>query len=240
MLGRWRIRTMVVALLTCSAIGIGGYSLAAVQTRATDAEAEALLARDNAALIAEQVREACDRQGPTAAELGDLCRQAEQVAQEPAEPVAPTEEQLRPLVQDAVAGWLSANPPAPGRAPTVDEITAVVQDELERNPPPPGRAPTAEEIRPLVAEEVEAYLTAHPPPPGTAGEDGQPGADGRDGQDGADGRDGVDGVDGEPPHSWVAERCYPRVVGPDDCRVERCERVADFDPAQPRYVCTED
>jgi hypothetical protein len=45
------------------------------------------LAQDNAASIASQVRAACDRHGVTARELGDLCRQAQEVEERPAETI---------------------------------------------------------------------------------------------------------------------------------------------------------
>jgi hypothetical protein len=45
------------------------------------------LATDNAASIAAQVRAACERRGLTAIELGDLCRQAEEIEERPAETI---------------------------------------------------------------------------------------------------------------------------------------------------------
>lgn len=180
----------------------------------TRAEQEAELAADNAAAIAEQVRDACAREGPVALQLGDLCRQAEQVAEEPAEPVAipPTDEQLRPIVERFVAEWLAANPPRDGRdgrTPTVAEISTLIMAELAANPPPAGedgRTPTAADIRPIVVEEVAAFLEANPPP---AGEDGEDGQDGEDGERGPPGPTCPEGttlqerrVVGPPPETW--------------------------------------
>lgn len=233
---------LVIAVVAAVAIGIGGYSLAALdrgegqqEERAEEAEQEAALSRATAQEIAAQVRAACQEHGEVAQLLGDVCEHAEQVAEEPAEPVlvTPTEEQLRPLVQQYVADWLSRNPPRDGRdgeTPSVHLIADLIVAELERNPPPlgeDGRTPTPEEIRPIVAEEVAAYLLANPAPAG------QPG---RDGADGAPGRDGVDGRDGQPPHSWTTTRCD--VLG--QCTTERCERTDHFDPAAPTYVCSEE
>jgi hypothetical protein len=107
------------------------------------------LAADNAASIAAQVRAACERRGLTAIELGDLCRQAEQIEERPAETI-------------------------PGRPPTADEIEAAVETvlterpglirseliaataaHLTRNPPDPGEdapPPTAEQVFAAVAQ----------------------------------------------------------------------------------------
>lgn len=51
------------------------------------ADRELLVAQDNAAAIAEEVRAACARDGVTARRLGDLCDRAQQVAAEPAVPI---------------------------------------------------------------------------------------------------------------------------------------------------------
>lgn len=195
------------------------------------AEERAELSEGNAQHIAEEVRDACRRQGEVARRLGDICRQAEEVAAAPAEPVVatPSDEQLRPLVQQYVAAWLAANPPPPGRdgrdAPSLSELTDVIMREiaveLERNPPPAGEdgeSVTPEQLRPIVVEEVAAHLEANPPPPGEDGEDGQ---------------DGADGADGEPPESWTFTTCD--ALG--QCTEQRCERAEDFDPDAPRYEC---
>lgn len=213
---RWRTRTLVIALITAAAVGVGGYSLAVTQARtageaerADAAEVEALVARDNAVAIADAVRDACAQEDETAKLLGDLCRQADEVVEEPAEPtlVAPTEEQLRPLVQEFTNAWLARNPPRDGRdgrTPTVDEIADLIAAEYARNPPSDGedgedgRTPTAAEIRPIVVEAVNAHLAATPPPPGEPGQDGQDGATGPRGEQGPQGEQGLQGERGEP------------------------------------------
>lgn len=249
----WRRRTLVVALVTAAAVGIGGWSLAAVQTRAVDqqqraedAEEEALVARDNAVAIAEGVRAACAQEDETAELLGDLCGHADEVVEEPAEPalVGPTEEQLRPLVREYVHEWLAQNTPRygrDGRTPTVDEITAIVTPivvaEVARNQPEDGRTPTPEEITaiaaPIVAQEVDAWLSANPPPPGEPGQDGSDGAPGQDGAAGADGRDGVDGEDGQPPAGWT-QPCGS-LLDPDRRCV--CTRDPESPDEAPAYSC---
>lgn len=75
-----------------------------------------------------------------------------------------------------------------------------------------------------------------PGPAGPTGPSGQPGragvdgADGADGQDGRDGTDGQDGKNGQPPAGWTYTD--PKGV------TYTCTRVANFDPAAPRYECT--
>lgn len=66
---------------------------------------------------------------------------------------------------------------------------------------------------------------------GADGEQGPPGPAGADGQDGSMGPAGPPGQDGEPPVSWV-------VYGTNGTVTERCQRVDDFNPAEPRYTCT--
>lgn len=78
-------------------------------------------------------------------------------------------------------------------------------------------------------------------PSGPVGPSGIPGADstvpgptgpaGRDGASGAPGRDGSDGTDGAPPAEWT--------FTDQDGRTYRCTPVADFDPDNPRYRCTQ-
>lgn len=238
---RWRTRTIVVALVTAAAVGLGGWSLALSQARhgqevqrADAAEAEARVSSQNAVAIAEAVRQACEREGETAELLGDLCHRADEVVEEPSEPalVAPTEEQLRPLVQEYTEAWLARHPPQDGRTPTVAEIVDVVAGEVARqlaaDPPQDGRTPTAAELRPIVEDVVAVYLEANPPPRGEPGEDGADGTPGRDGVDGAPGRDGADGQDGEdgqPPAGWT-QPCGS-LLDPD----RRC--VCIRDPASP-------
>lgn len=68
-------------------------------------------------------------------------------------------------------------------------------------------------------------------PPGADGKDGAQGPPGADGKDGAVGPAGPAGANGEPPMSWV-------VYGSNGQVTERCEREANFNPAEPRYTCT--
>lgn len=207
---------------------------------------QAKLSAANAEAIARQIHDACKRQDETAERLGDVCQQAELIAEEPTEPavVAPTDEQLRPLVQEFTESWLARHPPRDGRdgeTPTADQIADLISAEYARNPPQDGedgedgRTPTAAEVRPLVVEAVNAYLAASPPPPGEPGTDGRDGADGQPGRDGIDGRDGVDGAPGEPPDSWTTTRCD--VIG--RCITETCVRAEPFDPQAPAYTCSE-
>jgi hypothetical protein len=65
---------------------------------------------------------------------------------------------------------------------------------------------------------------------GIVGPPGVNGTDGQDGQNGTNGRDGVDGDNGQPPVGWVTTRA--------DQSQEVCSRVANFDPANPQYVCS--
>lgn len=64
-----------------------------------------------------------------------------------------------------------------------------------------------------------------PGPTGPAGQDGAPG------QDGQNGADGADGTDGAPPSEWT--------YTDQDGNAYRCVPVADFDPDNPRYQCTQ-
>jgi hypothetical protein len=76
--------------------------------------------------------------------------------------------------------------------------------------------------------------------PGPTGERGRPGIDGTAGEDGTDGQNGTDGAQGdpgdrgpagEPPVGWTVTR--------SDGSTETCVRATPFDPAAPRYECTE-
>lgn len=83
----------------------------------------------------------------------------------------PTDEQIAV----AVAVWLRANPPSPGRAPTDGEIAAATTAYLAANPPAPGAqgaqgergeqgpqgVPASDE---QIAAAVAAWLRANPPP----------------------------------------------------------------------------
>lgn len=164
---------------------------------------QAQLAADNAASIARQVQAACERRGDTAAQLGDLCRQAEQVEQEPAEtvpgppgPPGPpaSDEQIDAAVAQFCSldgcrgprGFPGADSTVPGPRGRPGEDSTV--------PGPPG-PPGADSTVPGPPGPAGADSTV-PGPPGPPGADstvpGPPGADGEDGRDGADGRGIVD------------------------------------------------
>lgn len=78
-------------------------------------------------------------------------------------------------VASAVAAYLAANPPQPGRTPTEAEVASATAAYLAANPPAAGPqgpqgdqgpGPTDEQV----AAAVTAWLAAHPPPycaPGT-------------------------------------------------------------------------
>jgi hypothetical protein len=101
--------TVVLALVLVAAIGWYLVDRLWAEQRVVVAEEETVLAKENAAQIASEVRAACDRQGQTARELGDLCRQAEVIEQEPTATI-------------------------PGRPPNAEEIEAAVETVLEERP----------------------------------------------------------------------------------------------------------
>ena len=106
-----------------------------------------------------------------------------------------------------------AGPPGPSGAPGKAAPT------ITPSPGPPG---------PAGPSGVPGADSTIPGPTGPAGQDGAPGADGADG---VPGQDGTDGKDGAPPSEWT--------YTDQDGREYRCIPVDDFDPAQPRYRCTQ-
>lgn len=193
------------------AIAVAGFILGLRLSATTDERDVAVQQRDATAVQAVQatdpVLQLCADPTPVGDALRndprDPCELAEKVqatpvpgipgATGPAGPSGergpgPTEAQVRA----AVSAYLTANPPAPGRAPTAAEISGAVAAYLAANPPPagppgvagengqpgqpgqegakgePGRAPTDEEV----AAAVAAYLAANPPPAGPAGPPG--------------------------------------------------------------------
>lgn len=126
-------------------------------------------------------------------------------AGKPGDPGRPGADASTDQIQQAVAGWLQANPPAsgtPGANATPQQIAQAVADWLSVNPPAPGRDATPDQISAAVtawlnahppakgdpglnaspdqiASAVAAYLIKWPPPPGTPG---QPGANATDAQ----------------------------------------------------------
>lgn len=103
-----------------------------------------------------------------------------------------------------------AGPPGPSGKPA---------PTITPSPGPPG---------PSGAPGAPGADSTVPGPTGPAGQDGAPGTPGTDGQPG---RDGSDGQDGAPPSEWT----YTDQEG----REYRCTPVADFDPDNPRYRCTQ-
>lgn len=79
-----RPRSQMLTVLLLVAIGL---MVAWITFDRASSERELQVTRDNAAAIARQINDACDRGGATAAILGDTCRQAALVEQEPADPI---------------------------------------------------------------------------------------------------------------------------------------------------------
>lgn len=69
-------------------------------------------------------------------------------------------------------------------------------------------------------------------PQGATGEQGPQGPTGPQGEPGAIGPAGPPGKDGQPPYSWL-------VFDENQNIIESCERAEGFDPAAPRYTCTQ-
>jgi hypothetical protein len=99
--------------------------------------------------------------------------------------IAPSTEDLRPMVIEAVSRALSEMPPPKDGAPG------------EKGDPGRDAEPVSNE---KIVDAVARWLEANPPPAGRDGEPGErgePGLSGADGKDGADGRDGAPGPQGE-------------------------------------------
>jgi hypothetical protein len=141
---------------------------------------ESQVSADNAASIAAQVRAACDRNGETARELGDLCRQAEEVEQRPAETISGPQGPPGPPGRDSTVPGPQGPRGFPGSM------------GIQGPPGPPGASIEGPQGPP--GESVQG-------PRGPAGEPGAPGPQGEPGESivgppgpaGADGQDGVDG-----------------------------------------------
>jgi hypothetical protein len=140
----------------------------------------AQLATDNAASIAAQIRAACERNGVTARELGDLCRQAEQIEERPAETIPGPPGPPGPPGRDSTVPGPAGPRGFPGSM------------GIQGPPGPPGAS--IEGPQGPAGESVQG-------PQGPAGEPGAPGPQGEPGESivgpagpaGADGQDGVDG-----------------------------------------------
>lgn len=82
-------------------------------------------------------------------------------------------------IDDAVAAYLIAHPPAPGKSVTPAMVATAVGDFLTAYPPTPGRPPTAQEI----ASAATDYLSTHAAQfTGATGQTGQAGKDATDAQ----------------------------------------------------------
>lgn len=114
------------------------------------------------------------------------------------------------------------------QVPSPEQIRSEVAAQLAKLPPPPvGPAPQQ------LDEAVQAYITANIETlRGPQGEQGEPGqsppclAEPTQCQGAA----GEQGLRGEPPVGWTVDEA--------DGSTTMCERVADFDPAAPRYRCS--
>ena len=85
-----RGQTLTAILLLIVVLLVGWLAIDQALTRQSlqQAEGSLQLAEDNAADLARQIREACDREGVVARELGsDMCRRAQQIERAPAETV---------------------------------------------------------------------------------------------------------------------------------------------------------
>jgi hypothetical protein len=149
------------------------------------------LAADNAASIATQVRAACDRHGETARELGDLCRQAEEVEQRPAETIpgpmgergmpGPTGPQGPPGLRGLQGEQGEPGPPGP-------EGPRGIQGDPGAVGPVGPSGPTGETGSAGPAGETIVGPEGPQGPQGEQGETGPAGPAGPAGSDGADGR----------------------------------------------------
>jgi hypothetical protein len=152
---------------------------------------ESQVSADNAASIAAQVRAACDRNGETARELGDLCRQAEEIEQRPAETIpgpmgergmpGPTGPQGPPGLRG-----LQGEQGEPG-PPGAEGPRGIQGDPGAVGPVGPS-GPTGETGSAGPAGETIVGPEGPQGPQGEQGETGPAGPAGPAGSDGADGR----------------------------------------------------
>lgn len=151
-------------------------------------------------------------------------------------------------IDDAVAGYLAAHPPAPGASATPAMVATAVGDYLGANPPAPGRAPTSTEIAAAANAYIASHLSDFIGPQGSPGDTGPTGAagPGPSAQQIADavnsycnpgagavspceGPPGQTGPVGPPVASWT----YTDALGVE----HTCSRVNTDDTA-PTYACT--
>jgi hypothetical protein len=161
------------------------------------------LAADNAASIAAQVRAACDRNGETARELGDLCRQAQEVEERPAETISGPQGPPGPPGRDSTVPGPQGPRGFPGSM------------GIQGPPGPPGAS--IEGPQGPAGESVQG-------PQGPAGEPGVPGPQGEPGESivGPAGPAGEDGQDGAPgpacpndadPITWTVDDPQAALIG---------------------------
>ncbi|MEV5543127.1 hypothetical protein AB0L13_40530 [Saccharopolyspora shandongensis] len=163
-------------LLLATAVALLAYLVGAqvlTQVRANEqadqrdqAQQQAAESAQDARAVADPLAELCNTDPSVAARVGDACKVAAEVRQEPEPPAV-----SRADIAAAVADYLRRNPPPAGRSATLDQITAAVAEYLTTTPPLPGLPPTAAEINTAVT----GYLADHPPSAGRDGADGEPG-----------------------------------------------------------------
>jgi len=155
---------------------------AAREKELRDAEHRAVLAELRAAISG--VRDGKDGRDGADGEAGPPG--APGLPGERGEPGVPAQPITEAEISEAVARYLVANPPAPGRDGADGKDGADGRDGLD--------GPSLDEVAALVRQSV---ATIPPPRDGVDGKDGAPGADGKDGRDGTPGTDGMPGRDGE-------------------------------------------
>jgi hypothetical protein len=206
---RWRSMATLCAIVALFGIA----SILWARQESADREARQLAA------VSEQLAEESDLRGTAVSTLAtDVRKLRAQITADGKTPVAPDPS--------------NAIDNLPDRAEVPVPIPGPKGDKGEKGDP--GKpAPT---ITPEPGAPGEPGRDGQPGQAGPTGPAGQPGRDGADGVDGAngadgkDGRDGTDGKDGQPPAGWTYTD--PKGV------TYTCTRVADFDPAAPRYECT--
>jgi hypothetical protein len=75
-------------------------------------------------------------------------------------------------IDDAVAAYLAAHPPAAGKSVTPAMVATAVGDFLTVHPPEPGRPPTPEEIATAASNYIAAHVADFRGTPGKNGSDG--------------------------------------------------------------------
>ncbi|MGW1680565.1 hypothetical protein [Saccharopolyspora sp. NPDC002376] len=169
-LNRTRLLLLAVAVALLAYL-VGAQVLTQVRAneqsdQRAQAQQQAAESAQDARAVADPLAELCRTDPSVAARVGDACRIAAEVKDDPEPPAV-----SRADIAAAVADYLRRNPPPAGRSATLDQITAAVAEYLTAHPPQPGRPPAAGEISAAVA----GYLADNPPPAGSDGADGEPG-----------------------------------------------------------------